>query len=135
MCRGPSEVAHLREGVFDQIVQRLIQGHLGTGRFDWERLAGHEVVGLGKHVCEQRRETFPPLPVVFGQITVDTFGGGGQRAVVLGPEIFVRLQIRPQFPPQTLLVVEPDQDLAPLPAYCPGGIADPRIPRTRRPAA
>ena len=44
------EVAHLREGICDQIFQRFASRAIwATGRFDWERLPGHEIVGLGQH--------------------------------------------------------------------------------------
>jgi hypothetical protein len=43
---------------------------------------------------------------------VDTFAGGRQRPVILGPEILVGFQVGPQFPAQTLVIIKPHQDLS-----------------------
>ena len=110
----PLQVAHLAEGVLDEVFHRLIQCRPRRRSLELERLPGHEVFGGGEHFAEQGRQPFPPLAVVFGAVPQDAFGRFGQRAVVLAGQVLLGLEIRPQFPAQALVVAQADQDVATL---------------------
>ena len=76
-----------------------------------ERLTGHEILGLRQRVSEELGQPFTPLAIVLSQITVNTLDRLRQGAITLGPEILVRLQGGTQLTAQTLLVIEPYQDV------------------------
>jgi len=105
------EVAHFIEGIGDEVFQGFCQGGHKSCRCDLERLTGHEILGLRQRVSEELGQPFAPLAIVLSQITVDTLDRLRKGAITLGLEILVRLQGGTQLTAQTLLVIEPYQDV------------------------
>ena len=131
----PLQVAHLVEGVLDEVFHRLVEKLDRLRTLCFQQLSGDEIFGGRQHAGEQRDEALPAVAIVPRAGVQDALGRFGQRSVVLARNVFLGLEIGAKLAAKPFVIAKPNEDAAALAPCCRGRPWRCRRIRNRRPTA